>query len=329
MDWTVTNELTQRKQKPTKLKLRILFIDIVHPLLKQELEKQNHICDTAYEESKDGIEGIISNYQGIIIRSRFKIDKQFIDCGSNLKFIARAGSGLENIDVDYAENKNIHCYNAAEGNREAVAEHALGMLLSLFNNLNKADQEVRNGIWEREGNRGIKLAGKTVAMIGYGNNGSAFAQVLKGFNVTILAYDKYLKDYSYKSTMENIFKDADIVSLHIPLLVETTYLVNDNFINSFEKDIYLINTARGKCVNTKDLVRALESGKIKGACLDVLEYEETSFENLSKEELNSDMQYLINSKNIILSPHIAGWTKESNLKIAEVLLNKFISDFPQ
>jgi len=309
--------------------MKILFIDTVHPLLKQELEKENHICDTAYNKSKTEIEQIISNYQGIIIRSRFNIDKHFIDCGSNLKFIARAGSGLENIDVDYAENKNIHCYNAAEGNRQAVAEHALGMLLSLFNSLNKADQEVRNGVWEREGNRGIELAGKTVAIIGYGNNGSAFAEVLKGFGVTILAYDKYLTNYPNKSTMETIRKETDIVSLHIPLTEETTYLIDEDFINSFEKDIYLINTARGKCTNTKNLVTALESGKIKGACLDVLEYEKTSFENLSQEGFTNDIQYLMNAKNTILSPHVAGWTKESNVKIAEVLLNKFISDFPQ
>tara|TARA_B110000858_G_scaffold563_1_gene712 strand:- start:490 stop:1419 length:930 start_codon:yes stop_codon:yes gene_type:complete len=309
--------------------MKILFIDTVHPMLKQGLEKENHICDTAYNKSKTEIEQIIINYQGIIIRSRFKIDKQFINCGSNLKFIARAGSGLENIDVDYAERKNIHCYNAAEGNRQAVAEHALTMLLSLFNNLNKADKEVRNGIWEREGNRGIELAGKTVAIIGHGNNGSAFAEVLKGFNVKILAYDKYLQEYPNKSTMESIYKEADIVSLHIPLNKETTYFVDYNFINSFEKDIYLINTARGKCTNTKHLATALENGKIKGACLDVLEYEKTSFENLSQDGFSNDMQYLMNSKNTILSPHIAGWTQQSNVKIAEVLLNKFISDFPQ
>ena len=309
--------------------MKILFIDTIHPLLKQELEKENHICDTAYNKNKDEIEQIINNYQGLIIRSRFKIDKQFIDCGSNLKFIARAGSGLENIDVDYAKNKNIHCYNAAEGNRQAVAEHALGMLLSLFNNLNGADQEVRNGVWEREGNRGIELARKTVAIIGYGNNGSAFAEVLKGFDIKILAYDKYLKNYSYKSTMESIYKEADIVSLHIPLTEETTYLVDDNFINRFVKNFYLINTARGKCINTKNLVKALENKKIKGACLDVLEYEKTSFENLSKDGITSDMQYLMNAQNTILSPHVAGWTVESNVKIAEVLLNKFTSDFPQ
>ena len=309
--------------------MKILFIDTVHPLLKQELEKENHICDSAYNKSKTEIQQIISNYQGIIIRSRFKIDKQFIDCGSNLKFIARAGSGLENINVEYAENKNIHCYNAAEGNRQAVAEHALGMLLSLFNNLNNADQEVREGKWERERNRGIELAGKTVGIIGYGNNGSAFAEVLKGFNVKILAYDKYLTNYPQKSSMETINKEADIISLHVPLTDETTYLVDDNFINRFVKNFYLINTARGKCVNTKNLVKALENKKIKGACLDVLEYEKTSFENLSKDGLTSDMQYLMNAKNTILSPHIAGWTAESNVKIAEVLLNKFTSDFPQ
>ena len=309
--------------------MKILFIDTVHPLLKQELEKENHICDSAYNKSKTEIQQIISNYQGIIIRSRFKIDKQFIDCGSNLKFIARAGSGLENIDVEYAENKNIHCYNAAEGNRQAVAEHALGMLLSLFNNLNNADQEVREGKWERERNRGIELAGKTVGIIGYGNNGSAFAEVLKGFNVKILAYDKYLTNYPQKSSMETINKEADIISLHVPLTDETTYLVDDNFIKRFVKNFYLINTARGKCVNTKNLVKALENKKVKGACLDVLEYEKTSFENLSKDGLTSDMQYLMNAKNTILSPHIAGWTAESNVKIAEVLLNKFTSDFPQ
>ena len=309
--------------------MKILFIDTVHPLLKQELEKENHICDSAYNKSKTEIQQIISNYQGIIIRSRFKIDKQFIDCGSNLKFIARAGSGLENINVEYAENKNIHCYNAAEGNRQAVAEHALGMLLSLFNNLNNADQEVREGKWERERNRGIELAGKTVGIIGYGNNGSAFAEVLKGFNVKILAYDKYLTNYPQKSSMETINKEADIISLHVPLTDETTYLVDDNFIKRFVKNFYLINTARGKCVNTKNLVKALENKKIKGACLDVLEYEKTSFENLSKDGLTSDMQYLMNAQNTILSPHVAGWTVESNVKIAEVLLNKFTSDFPQ
>lgn len=305
--------------------MKILFIDTVHPFLKQELEKQNYICDTAYDKSKTEIQKIIHNYQGVIIRSRFIIDKEFIDYSSELKFIARSGSGLENIDVDYAESKNINCYNAAKGNQQAVAEHALGMLLSLFNNLNKADQEIRTGIWKREENRGRELAQKTIGIIGYGNNGAAFSEVLKGFDVTILAYDKYLTKYPYQSTMESIYNQANIVSLHVPLTAETVYLVNDDFIHKFEKDFYLINTARGKCVNTKDLVSALENGKIKGACLDVLEYEKTSFENLSQEGFTAEMQYLMNSPKTILSPHIAGWTQESNMKIAEVLLKKITS----
>lgn len=305
--------------------MKILFIDTIHPLLKGELEKLNFNCDTAYKKSKSEIEEIISSYEGIIIRSRFKIDQQFIDKATNLKFIARAGSGLENINTKYAQIKNIKCYNAAEGNRQAVAEHALGMLLSLFNNLNKSDQEVRNGIWEREANRGIELSGKTIGIIGFGNNGSAFAEILKGFDVSILAYDKYLNNYTHQSGMENIFKKADIVSLHIPLTEETTSLVDDDFINSFEKKIYLINTARGKCINTNSLVQGLKNGKIKGACLDVLEYEKISFENLSKDGITTEMQHLINCKKTILSPHIAGWTQESNIKIAKILLGKITS----
>ena len=305
--------------------MKILFIDIIHPLLKGKLEKLNYHCDTAYKKSKSEIEEIISNYQGIIIRSRFKIDKQFIDKATNLKFIARAGSGMENINTEYAQIKNIKCYNAAEGNRKAVAEHAIGMLLSLFNNLNKADLAVRNQIWEREANRGVELSGKTIGIIGFGNNGSAFAKALKGFNVSILAYDKYLNNYTHQSDMENIYKKADIVSLHIPLTEETTSLVDDNFINSFEKDFYLINTARGKCVNTISLVKGLNNGKIKGACLDVFECEKTSFENLSKDGLTTEIQYLIDSEKTILSPHIAGWTQESNIKIAKILLGKITS----
>lgn len=305
--------------------MKILFIDTVHPLLKNELEALNYKCDTAYDKSKSEIEKIISNYEGIIIRSRFKIDKQFIDYANNLKFIARAGSGLENINIDYATSKNIKCYNAAEGNRQAVAEHALGMLLSLFNNLSRSDKEVRNGKWERENNRGIEISGKTIGIIGFGNNGSAFANVLKGFNVNILAYDKYLSNYPYQSNMEEIYNKADIVSLHVPLTEETTYLVDDNFINNFKKPFYLINTARGKCTNTKSIVKGLKNEKIKGACLDVLEYEKISFENLSKDGFTPEMKYLIESNKTILSPHIAGWTHESNIKIAEVLLRKITS----
>ncbi len=305
--------------------MKILFIDTVHPSLIKELEKQNHICNTAYDKNKTEIGKIIKDYEGIIIRSRLTIDKAFIDKATNLKFIARAGSGLENIDIDYAESRKIKCYNAAEGNRKAVAEHVIGMLLSLFNHLNKANKEVRNGKWEREGNRGEEFFGKTFGIIGFGNNGSALAEMLSGFDVHVLAYDKYLENYSYKSDMQAIFKQADILSLHIPLTAETTYLVDEDYIKKFEKPIYIINTARGKCVNTKDLVTAIKNCKVLGACLDVLEYEKSSFENLERNELMPELQYIFDSAKTILSPHIAGWTHQSSQKIAEVLVQKINS----
>jgi len=305
--------------------MKILFIDTVHPFLKKELEKQNHICEEAYDKTREEVLAIIENYEGIVLRSRIKMDEDFLSKCHNLKFIARAGSGLENIDEEYAKSKNIKCFNAAEGNRQAVAEHTLGMLLSLFNNLNRSDKEVRSGVWEREVNTGVELAGKTIGIIGYGNNGSAFAEVLSGFGVRILAYDKYLEKYKYQSSMQEIFQKADVLSLHIPLTAETTYLVGENFIHQFEKPIYIINTARGKCVHSKDLVTAMKNGKVLGACLDVLEYEKSSFEDLERKELLPELQYLFDSAKTILSPHIAGWTHQSSQKIAEVLVQKINS----
>ena len=307
--------------------MKVLFIDNVHPHLKITLEKNNFICHYALSQSKSDIEEKISEYEGIIIRSRFEIDSQFIDKARNLKFIARAGSGLENIDVSYAISKKIKCYNAGEGNRQAVAEHAIGMILSLFNNLNVSDQEVRKGKWNREKNRGIELSDKTVGIIGFGNNGSAFAEVLKGFGVNILSYDKYLESYSYQSSMEKIYKRADIISLHVPLTEETKYLVNKDFIEKFAKNIFIINTSRGKCVKTKDLVIKIKDKKVLGACLDVLEYEKLSFEQLSESMDNQDLRFLLESKNVILSPHIAGWTHESYLKISKILTKKILSEF--
>lgn len=307
--------------------MKIIFIDTTHAILKAQLERFNHTCDMAYKKNKAEIESIIHQYDGIIIRNKFQLDKEFINKATNLKFIARAGSGLENIDVDYAKSKNIKCYNAAEGNRQAVAEHALGMLLALFNNLTRCNKEISKGKWNRESNRGIEICGKTIGIIGYGNNGSAFAEKLNALGVNVLAYDKYLQRHQYQSSMQRIFKEADILSLHVPLTKETTYLINDTYINNFKKNIYLINIARGKCVNTKSLVGALKSGKILGACLDVLEYENVSFENLKKAGITESLKHLINCENTILSPHIAGWTIESNQKIAEVLLQKITADF--
>ncbi len=304
--------------------MKIIFIDYVDPLLKDELEKRNNICDTAYYKTKEEIESIISKYDGIIIRSRFPITKTFIDKAKKLKFIARAGSGLENINLAYAKKKNIKCYNAPEGNKQAVAEHATGLLLALLNKIINCDQQIRAGIWEREKNRGIEICGKTVGIIGYGNTGSSFAKILNILGAKVLAYDKYKKDHLYKASLNEIYNEADILSLHIPLNNETNYLVNDEFISRFKKNFYLINTSRGRCLKTASLISALKEGKIKGACLDVIEYEKKSFENLN-DLTNKDLNYLIKSDKTVLTPHIAGWSQESNKKIANILLNKIIA----
>ena len=246
----------------------------------------------------------------------------------NLKFIARSGAGMENIDLNYCNQKNIVCFNSPEGNRDAVAEHALGMLLSLFNKIHIADNEIRNGKWNREKNRGIELSGKTIGIIGYGNTGSAFAERLKGFNVNILVFDKYKKKYGNsfvkERSMKKIFAEADVLSLHIPLTEETKYLVNDAFIKKFKKKLFLINTSRGPIVKTDDLVKNLKRGKILGACLDVIEYEEGSFEKM---EDGSAFEFLKKSENVILTPHIAGWTVESYRKLSQILADKIKRHF--
>lgn len=309
--------------------MTILFIDSNHPLLHQTLEKAGHTCDLQYKWTKEEILAHVQKYEGIVIRSRIKITKEIIDKATKLKFIARAGAGMENIDTAYAESKGIQCLHAPEGNRDAVAEHALGMLLSLFNNLCRANKEVREAKWIREGNRGVELMGKTVGIIGYGNMGSAFAQRLKGFGVTVLVYDKYKKgfgtDFIQEVSLDKVFEESDVISLHTPLTDETHYLINNEFINRFKKNIYIINTARGKSLNTADLVTNIRSGKVLGACLDVLEYEVTSFENLNAATLPDAFQYLVQSDKVMLSSHIAGWTHESNEKIASVLAGKILN----
>tara|TARA_A200000113_G_scaffold130039_1_gene117066 strand:- start:611 stop:1540 length:930 start_codon:yes stop_codon:yes gene_type:complete len=305
---------------------KVLFIDTVHPYLWEELQKEGYSCFEGYDLSEKAIVEQHNDAYGLVIRSRIKINANFLSYFNKLTFIARAGSGMENIDINYAHYKNIHTINAAEGNKQAVAEHALGMILSLFNNLNKADDEVRKGIWKREENRGIELSGKIVGIIGYGNNGSALAKVLSGFDTKVLAYDKYKTNYTPKyaieSNMQTIFEQADILSLHIPLTEETQHLVKDSFLKQLHKPIYLINTSRGACLDTKSLISNLNSGKVLGACLDVLEYEKTSFENLS--EKTTELKQLLESDKVILSPHIAGWTQESQLKIAQLLFQKII-----
>ncbi len=315
--------------------MKILFIDTTHPYLQSSLEKEGHICIDGTNLSREEILKSIHQYDGAAIRSRITFNKEMIDAATNLKFIARAGAGMESIDVKFAESKGIACINSPEGNRDAVGEHAIGMLLMLFDKLNKADREVRESKWIREANRGVELQGKTVGIIGYGNMGSAFARKLQGFEVSILAYDKYKKGYGNKeireSALEEIFANTDILSLHIPLTAETEYMVNDGFINRFKKNIYIVNTARGKCLKTDDLVKNVKEGKVLGACLDVIEYEDTSFEKFaiqnSQFEKSETWQYLINSDKVVLSPHIAGWTFESSEKIARVLFEKIKARF--
>ncbi|MFA7446045.1 MAG: 2-hydroxyacid dehydrogenase [Flavobacteriaceae bacterium] len=309
--------------------MKILHIDSNHPILLEMLEKAGFTNDLDYTSSKEEIERKIQHYDGIVIRSRFKIDKTFLDKATNLKFIARVGAGLESIDCQCAISKNIELISAPEGNRNAVGEQALGMLLSLFNKLNQANKSVKSGKWEREKHRGYELEGKTIGIIGYGNMGKSFAKKLKGFDVKeVLFYDIQdgLEDENAKQvSLGEIQQKAEVISLHTPWTPQTHKMVNADFINKFAKPFWLINTARGKSVVTTDLVEALKNGKILGAGLDVLEYEKLSFEKMDSDNIPEDLQYLFDSDNVILTPHIAGWTFESHQKLAQTIAQKIIT----
>jgi D-3-phosphoglycerate dehydrogenase / 2-oxoglutarate reductase len=291
-----------------------------------------HECIDGHKWSRKQVLEQLPQFDGIVIRSRIKVDREFLDANPDLRFIARAGAGMENIDEEYAKQLGIRCINAPEGNRDAVAEHAMGMLLTLFNRINTADREVRSGVWQREENRGVELLGRTVGIIGYGNTGRAFAKRLSSFGTLVYACDTLKKNYSDEYVIETgmgpIFEEADIVSLHVPLTEDTFHLVNDEFFQRFHNPIYLINTSRGPVVDTAALVRAMESGKVLGACLDVLEYERSSFENLNDDNLPEPLQYLLDSPNVILTPHVAGWTHESHMKLSQVLMEKLLMAFP-
>ncbi|OAD46435.1 2-hydroxyacid dehydrogenase [Polaribacter atrinae] len=311
--------------------MKILHLDSNHALLINQLNDLGYQNDEDYISSKEEIITKIHNYDGFIIRSRFSIDKAFLDKATNLKFIGRVGAGLENIDCAHAESKGIALIAAPEGNRNAVGEHSLGMLLSLFNKLNKADKEVRNGKWLREENRGIELDGRTVGLIGYGNMGKSFAKKLRGFDVEVLCYDikPNVGNANCKQvSLTELQEKADVLSLHTPQTPLTENMINSDIINGFKKNFWLINTARGKSVVTKDLVSALKTGKISGAGLDVLEYEKASFENLfSDDKMPEAFQYLINSENVLLSPHVAGWTVESKERLAQTIVDKIKAKF--
>lgn len=311
--------------------MKILFATKTNLLLQRSLQKAGHTCDINILKDSDELLPVVSAYDGIIINSRFIIDRPLIDAAVRLKFVARVGAGMENIDVDYLKINGIRCFNSPEGNRDALAEHTLGMMLALLRNIGAADSQIRNGKWLRAENKGTELYNKTVAIIGYGNMGLAFAKLLSKLDLEVIAYDKYkseyFDDYVEEYELEWVFNEADIVSIHVSLNDDNHYMVNDAFINSFKKNIYLLNTSRGKVVNTADLVKNLKSGKILGAGLDVLEYESPNFENLAMEDYPEPLKYLIQAPNVILTPHIAGLTKEADLKHAKVLAEKILNAF--
>ena len=306
---------------PVSKNKKILVVDDLHPAFKIAAEEMGYEVDDRPLIKKEEVLEILKNYHGLAIRTKFKVDREVIDAAPNLKFVARAGAGMDNIDVAYADEKNIQLMNAPEGNRDAVGEHCVGLLLSLMNNFRKADIEIRNGVWDREGNRGHELMGKTVGIIGYGNNGSAFAKKLKGFDVKVLAYDKYktrfTDDFATEASMEEIVKYSDVVSLHIPLTRETKQMVDGEYFRHFRRPFFFLNAARGEIVNTQSVLDAIKEGKILGAGLDVLETEK--FPALADTKFYKD---LINNGKVILTPHIGGWTFDSYRKISEVLADK-------
>ena len=311
--------------------MKVLHLDINHPLIIEQFTTLGFQNDEDYTSSKQEVADKIHDYDGIIIRSRFSLDQDFLEKATNLKFIGRLGAGLENINVAYANSQGIFLAAAPEGNRNAVGEHVLGMLLSLFNKLNRADKEVRSGTWDREGNRGIELDGKTVGIIGYGNMGKAFAKKLRGFDVEVICYDilgGVCNDDARQVGILELQQRSDVISLHVPQTELTVGMINSEFINGFQNPFWLLNAARGKCVATKDLVAALKTGQILGAGLDVLEYEKSSFEDMfTDNQIPPAFQYLINAENVILSPHVAGWTVESKIKLAQTVVDKIKAEF--
>lgn len=310
--------------------MKILHLDSNHPLLIEQLTDLGHTNHEDYNSSKKAVEAKIHLYDGLIIRSRFRIDAGFLDKATQLKFIGRVGAGLENIDTDYAYAMGVHLISAPEGNQNAVGEHALGMLLSLFNKLTISDREVRNGIWQRESNRGNELDGKTIGIIGYGHMGKAFSKKLQGFDVDVLCYDIKANvgdENSRQVSLEVLQEKAHILSLHVPQTTATVDMVNTDFISSFKHPFWLLNTARGNCVVTSDLVKALESKKIRGAALDVMEYEKSSFETIFSSKIPKAFSSLLKADNVIFSPHVAGWTIESHRKLAQTIVDKIKFQF--
>ena len=306
--------------------MKILLLDKNHPLITEQLSEKGFVLEEDFSSSYEQVLEKIHLYEGVIIRSRIPLDAHFLEKAKNLKFIARVGAGMENIDIAKAQELGIKLINSPEGNKDAVAEHVLGTLLVLMNRLFISSNEVKKGIWLREENRGEEILGKTFGIIGYGNMGKAVAKRLSGFGCKTIFYDikpNLSDEFATQVSLQELQENADILSLHTPLTEDTLYMIDEKFISKMKKNFYFINTARGKNLKTSALVNALKSGKIKGACLDVLEYEKTSFENL--ETKNGDLEYLLNSEKVIITPHIAGWTHESKIKLAQVIVDKILA----
>ena len=306
--------------------MKILLLDKNHPLITEQLSEKGFVLEEDFSSSYEQVLEKIHLYEGVIIRSRIPLDAHFLEKAKNLKFIARVGAGMENIDIAKAQELGIKLINSPEGNKDAVAEHVIGTLLVLMNRLFISSNEIKKGIWLREENRGEEILGKTFGIIGYGNMGKAVAKRLSGFGCKTIFYDikpNLSDEFATQVSLQELQENADILSLHTPLTEDTLYMIDEEFISKMKKNFYFINTARGKNLKTSALVNALKSGKIKGACLDVLEYEKTSFENL--ETKNEDLEYLLNSEKAIITPHIAGWTHESKIKLAQVIVDKILA----
>lgn len=306
--------------------MKILLLDKNHPLITEQLSEKGFVLKKDFSSSYEQVLEKIHLYEGVIIRSRIPLDAHFLEKAKNLKFIARVGAGMENIDTSKAQELGIKLINSPEGNKDAVAEHVIGTLLVLMNRLFISSNEVKKGIWLREENRGEEILGKTFGIIGYGNMGKAVAKRLSGFGCKTIFYDikpNLSDEFATQVSFQELQENADILSLHTPLTEDTLYMIDEKFISKMKKNFYFINTARGKNLKTSALINALKSGKIKGACLDVLEYEKTSFENL--EMKNEDLEYLLNSEKAIITPHIAGWTHESKIKLAQVIVDKILA----
>ncbi len=305
--------------------MKILQLDQNHPLISEQLTAKGFTVEEDHHSSYNEVLNKIQDYDGIIIRSRIPLDQNFLEHASHLQFIARVGAGMENIDGETADRLGIYLISSPEGNRDSVAEHVVGMLLILMNRLFIASQEVKNGIWKREENRGDELLGKTFGIIGYGNMGKAVAKRLSGFGCEVIFHDilpNLSDEFATQVSLEELQKRSDIISLHLPITPQTHNLVDADFINTMQKPFYFVNTARGKNVKTKDLVEGIQYGKIKGAALDVLEYEKSSFENI--DNTNKDLEFLLASERVIVTPHIAGWTVQSKEKLAQFIVDKIL-----